>query len=139
MYESVPHHLETNSPLSLFIIKVKVWSLSYVLLFVTPWTAALQASPSVEFSRQEYWSGLPLLCPGDLPDPGIEPGSLVFQADSLLSEPHKNLILFYYLSILYKFTTTKKPNLYLLILNALTSFMPYFTLYLYYCVVTLSR
>ena len=39
------------------------------------------------FSRQEYWSGLPFPSPGDLPDPGIEPGSPVFQADALTSEP----------------------------------------------------
>ena len=39
------------------------------------------------FSRQEYWSGLPCLSPGDLPDPGIEPGSPALQADSLTSEP----------------------------------------------------
>ena len=39
------------------------------------------------FSRQEYWSGLPCPSPGDLPDPGTEPGSFVLQADSLLSEP----------------------------------------------------
>ena len=43
--------------------------------FVTPWTVAYQASQSMGFSRQEYWSGLPLPSPGDLPDPGIEPGS----------------------------------------------------------------
>ena len=42
---------------------------------------------SMGFSRQEYWSGLPFPSPGDLPDPGIEPGSPVLQADSLLSEP----------------------------------------------------
>ena len=39
------------------------------------------------FSKQEYWSGLPFTSPGDLPDPGIKPGSLVLQADSLPSEP----------------------------------------------------
>ena len=39
------------------------------------------------FSRQEYWSGLPFPSPGDLPNPGIEPGSLAFQADALTSEP----------------------------------------------------
>ena len=39
------------------------------------------------FSRQEYWSGLPIPSPGDLPDPAIEPGSPPLQADSLLSEP----------------------------------------------------
>ena len=50
-------------------------------------TVAHQASLSMEFSRKEYWSGLPFPSPGDLPDPGIEPGSPTLQADSLLSEP----------------------------------------------------
>ena len=53
----------------------KVTSLSRVQLFVTPWTVAYQASPSMGFSRQEYWSGLPFPSPGDLPHPGTEPGS----------------------------------------------------------------
>ena len=61
--------------------------LSRVQLFVTPWTIASQAPPSMEFSRQEYWSGLPFPSPGDLPDPGIKPGSPALQADTLLSEP----------------------------------------------------
>ena len=55
--------------------------------FVTLWTIALQAPLSMGFSRQEYWSGLPCLPPGDLPHPGMEPASLVssaLQADSLL-------------------------------------------------------
>ena len=51
--------------------KVKVKSLSHVRLFATPWTVAHQAPPSMEFSRQEYWSGLPFPSPGDLPDPRI--------------------------------------------------------------------
>ena len=55
--------------------KVKVKSLSCVRLFATPWTVAYQVPPSMGFSRQEYWSGLPFPSPGDLPDPGIEPGS----------------------------------------------------------------
>ena len=50
----------------------KVKSLSHVRLFATPWTVAHQAPPSMGFSRQEYWSGLPFPSPGDLPDPGIE-------------------------------------------------------------------
>ena len=54
---------------------------------MTPWTVAHQALPSMGFSRQEYWSGLPFLSPGDLPDPGIEPGSPAFPADALTSEP----------------------------------------------------
>ena len=65
----------------------EVKSLSRVRLFATPWTVAYQAPPSMGFSRQEYWSGLPFPSPGDLPDPGIEPGSPTFQADALTSEP----------------------------------------------------
>ena len=49
--------------------------LSRVRLFATPWTVAYQVPPSVGFSRQEYWSGLPFPSPVDLPDPGTEPGS----------------------------------------------------------------
>ena len=55
--------------------EVKVKSLSYVQLFVIPWTVAYQETSVMGFSRQEYWSGVPLPSPGDLPDPGIEPGS----------------------------------------------------------------
>ena len=66
---------------------MKVKSLSRVRLFVTPRTVAYQAPPSMGFSREEYWSGLPFPSPGDLPDPGIEPGSPAFQADALTSEP----------------------------------------------------
>ena len=69
------------------IVKVKVKSLSRVRLFATPWTVAYQVPSSMGSSRQEYWSGLPFPSPGDLPDPGIEPGSPAFQADALTSEP----------------------------------------------------
>ena len=65
----------------------KVKSLSRVQLFVTLWTVAYQASPSMGFSRQESWSGLPFPSPGDLPNPGIDPGSPALQADTLTSEP----------------------------------------------------
>ena len=51
-----------------------VKSLSHVWLFATSWTVAYKALPSMGFSRQEYWSGLPFPSPGDLPHPGIEPG-----------------------------------------------------------------
>ena len=68
-------------------LKVKVKSLSHVRLFGTPWTVAYQASLSMGFSRQEYWSGLPFPSPRDLPDPGIEPGSPTLEADALTSEP----------------------------------------------------
>ena len=57
-----------------------VQSLSRLLLFATPWTVAYQASQSMGFSKQEYWSGVPLPSPGDLPDPEIEPGSPALQA-----------------------------------------------------------
>ena len=53
---------------------------SHVQLFATLWTVALQSLLSMEFSRQEYWSGLAFPTPGDLPDPGIEPASLVSPA-----------------------------------------------------------
>ena len=62
-------------------------SLSRVQLFATPWTVGHQAPPSMGFPGQEYWSGLPFPSPGDLPDPGIEPGSPALLADSLTSEP----------------------------------------------------
>ena len=53
----------------------------------THWTVDCQAPLSMEFSRQEHWSGLPFLSPGDLPNPGIEPGSPALQAISLPAEP----------------------------------------------------
>ena len=66
-------------------------SLSRVRLFAPPWTVAYQAPPSMEFSRQEYWSGFPFPSPGDLSNPGIEPRSPTLQADALPSElPGKN-------------------------------------------------
>ena len=52
----------------------------------TLWTVACQTPLSMGFSRQEYWSGLPFPSLGDLPDPGIEPGSPALQADSLPTE-----------------------------------------------------
>ena len=70
---------------------VKLKSLSCVRLFVTPWTVAYQVPPSMGFSRQEYWSGLPF--PGDLPDPGIKLRSPVLKADALTFEPPGKLIL----------------------------------------------
>ena len=60
----------------------------------TPWTSASQASLSMGFSRQEYWSGFPFPSPGDLPNPGIKPRCPALQADSLL------------------FVSPRKPNIY---------------------------
>ena len=62
-------------------------SLSCARLFVTPWTVGHQAPLSMEFSKQEYCSGLPFPSPGHLPDSEVEPGSPALQADSLPSEP----------------------------------------------------
>ena len=67
--------------------KKKVKSLSCVRIFATPWTVAYQAPLSMEFSRQEYWSGLPFPSSEALPNPGIKPTSPALQADTLPSEP----------------------------------------------------
>ena len=66
--------------------EVKAEWLSPVQLFSPPWTVAHQAPPSMGFSRQEYWSGLPFPSSGDLLNPGIEPGSPALQTDGLPSE-----------------------------------------------------
>ena len=63
----------------------------------------LLGSSSLEFSRQEYWSGLPFPSPGYLPDPRIKPGSLALQADSLLSEPPGNQVYVYIYPLFSKF------------------------------------
>ena len=77
--------------------------LSHVQLFATPWIVGHQAPLSMGFSSQEYWSGLPVLPPGDLPNPRIEPGSPVLQADSLPSEtpgkPKTNASMIHWLGI----------------------------------------
>ena len=71
-----------------YTIKVKVKVIQSCLTLCDPsWTVAHQAPLSMEFSRQEYWSGLPCLLLGDFPNPGIEPRSPTLQADSLLSQP----------------------------------------------------
>ena len=75
-------------------------SLSRIQLFATPWTVACEAPPSMEFSRQEYWNGLPFPSSVDLPDPGIKPRSPALQAAALPSEP-----------------PGKPPNIYLAVLG----------------------
>ena len=99
------HHKFQSLVKVMSIESVCVKLLSRVRLFVTPWTVAYQLPPSLGFSRQEYWSGLPFPSPGDLPIPGIEPRLLhcrqtlyplrhqgsprppALQADALPSEP----------------------------------------------------
>ena len=70
------------------LLKACQWSPSVVSDSLRPHgTVARQAPPSMGFSRQEYWSGVPLPSPGDLPNPEIEPGSPAFQEDTLTYEP----------------------------------------------------
>ena len=81
---SGPYPFSAFSPAS-----VKSESIDHSIMSdsVTPWTVACQAPLSMEFSRQESWSGLPFPSPEDLSDPGIEPGSPALRADALPSEP----------------------------------------------------
>ena len=74
-----------QGPERVYMQNVKL--LSHIRLFTTPWTVAYEAPPSMGFSRQEYWSGMPLPSPGGLPNPGIEPRSPALQAHALPSEP----------------------------------------------------
>ena len=78
--------------------KVKVFVAQSVSDSVTPWAAARQASQSMEFSRQEYWDGLPCPLTEDLPNPGIKAGSSALQVDSVPSEPPGMYIFFMKLS-----------------------------------------
>ena len=75
-----------NFLINLMLKKVKV-SHTVMSNSAIPWTAACPALLSMEFSRQEHWSGLPFPSPGDLPELGIKPGSPALQADSLPTEP----------------------------------------------------
>ena len=75
-------HLSSNTVLGTLVkLLSRVWN------FATPWTVAYQAPPSLEFSRQKYWNGLPFPFPGDFSGPGIKPGSPTLQANVLPSEP----------------------------------------------------
>ena len=80
------------------MVEVVVYSLSHAQLFVNPWTVVCQYPLSMEFPRQEYWSGLPFLPPGDLPNKGIEPTSPVWQTASLplchLGSPLDRILVF---------------------------------------------
>ena len=67
------------------VCDVHAQSLSSVRLFATPWTVACQVPLFMEFSRQEYWSGLSFPSPEDLPNPGTETWSSTLQADSFPS------------------------------------------------------
>ena len=85
-FQCVPSKAKADGPLYCFIHSLHAGCLhacmlshfSCVWLFVTPWTITHQDPLSMGFSRQEYWSGLPSPPPGELPDSGIEPTSLIF-------------------------------------------------------------
>ena len=84
----IPHSLTSPALAQYSILEGSVGvSHSGVYDSAMPWTIACQTLLSLEFSREEYWSGLPFPSPGDLPNPGIEPQSPALQADSLPSEP----------------------------------------------------
>ena len=83
-------------------------------ILAVQWTVAHQAPLSMGFSRQEYGSGLPFPSPGDLLDPGIEPGSPALQADALPSEPPGNpvfLIYWSYISFLFLSLSSSFPGI----------------------------
>ena len=83
--------LRTTGCLCTVSIKCCLVAKSCPTFLVTPWTLAHQAPLSMEFSKQEYWSGLPCLPSGDLPNPVIEPNLLHWQVDSLLLSHHGSL------------------------------------------------
>ena len=85
-------------------------SLSRVRLFVNPWTVAYQVPPSVGFSRQEYWRGLPFPSP-DLPNPGIEPRSPALYADALPSEPPGKFLFDKYFCCMTRINAAFQPKI----------------------------
>ena len=105
---------------------------SCVRLCATPETAAHQAPPSLGFSRQKHWSGLPFPSPGDLPNPGIEPWSPALQADSLPSETagksgnrDNHVIISYLFYTWYQECICVNPNLPIPITHSLPPWYPY--------------
>ena len=93
----VDHPLPCSSTVSVS----RVSMLCHVRLFVTPWTVAHQATLPMEFSREEYWSGLPCPTPGDCPNPGIKPGSPALAGGFFNTESHRgSSSLLYHLAIL---------------------------------------
>jgi len=87
--------------LEIWLLKSKVKLFSHVRVFATPWTIAYQPPPSMEFSKQVYWSGLPFASPEYLPNPGIKRRSPTLQADALPSEPPRKISLGIFLNNLH--------------------------------------
>ena len=84
--------------------------------FATPWTVAHQAPLSMGFPQQEYWSGLPFPSPGDLPNPGIDPGSLAWQLDSLPLSLHGSPQIMYIDIDIIGISLTRNKRLYIFML-----------------------
>ena len=82
-----PPHTSGNHWSVLCISACMLSHFTHIHLLLTLWTVARQAPLSVEFPRQEYWSGVPFPPPGDLPDPGIEPTSPAFAGRFFSTEP----------------------------------------------------
>ena len=91
------HRVLTTGPIGKSLIPYQVSVAKSCLTLLTPWTVAHQPPLSVEFSRQEHWSGLPFSTPGNLPNPVIKPRSPALQADSLPSEPPGKPLIPYFL------------------------------------------
>ena len=105
----------TNSTIWEAHTDVSKWKCSHSVVsdsFATPRTVAHQAPLFMEFSRQESWSGLSFPSPKDLPDPGIKPGTLTLQVDSLLSEPWGKSIPAYKYTHTHAHTHTHTHTLY---------------------------
>ena len=85
--QRVRHNFVTSTYIHIYIHESESEVAQSCLTLLTPWTVAYQAAPSMGYSRQEYWSGLPFPSPGYLPDPGIKPRSRALEADALTSEP----------------------------------------------------
>ena len=91
-------------------VRCSALSLSHIQFFAIPWTTSCQGPLSMQFSRQEYLSGLPCPPPGNLPNPGIKPRSPELQADSLLIEsPGKPVLLHWFSSVAQSCLTLCDP------------------------------
>ena len=95
--QKIGHTVEKSQ---IILVHMRAKSLQLYPTLCDLWTIAHQALLSIGFSRQEYWSGLPFPPPGNLPDPGIEPGSSTLQADSLLIESSEKPLRIKYLKFL---------------------------------------
>ena len=87
IYSTLENALSAPRVSSAVVVRLCLGAQLHVWLLVTPWTVAHQAPPSREFSRAEYWSGLPCPPARDLPNAGIKPRSPALQADSLPPAP----------------------------------------------------